>query len=350
MKRHKRWSYTWIITCLSVLFAIGLCNYIIDPFQHFRKASFYKPFFKNVRFLNTGVARHFPYDTVILGTSMVQNFKPSYIREKLGFDSIKLAIAGGSAYEERLTLDVALRTGKVRNVIFGLDVFSFAGEPERFSNGEAGMPLYLYDSNRLNDVNYLLSLDTLQFYKYLVRANLGKPSDKTNVEHLGTWATEKDSRFSKAAVLEDWERARFNKKLERDDFELKKMVRSFERNFLDIVQENKDIEFYVFYPPYSALVWADSYRKGTLEAILAFKKRVFELTQDLPNVKLYDFQAHEEITFDLDNYKDLSHYSPEINDFIVDSLANSDFLVREEDVDGQIQKLRNAGMLFSRMY
>lgn len=351
MKRYKRWSCLWLVAVSSALLAVGVFNFIVDPFQYFRKASFYKPFFKDARFLNPGVAKNYPYDTVILGTSMAQNFRPSYIREKLGFEAVKLAIPGGSAYEERLALDVALRTGKVKKVIFALNVPSFAGEPERFSNGEAGMPLYLYDDNLLNDVNYLFSLDAILYYKYLVRANvLKKQLDKTDIDNYGTWAKIKDSRFSEAKVLEDWERGEFNKSMSSVDYEVNKLVKSFEVNLLNVVKKYKDIEFIVFYPPYSALVWADFYRTEKLESILLFKKQVFSLTRSIKNLKLYDFQDHEDITYNLDNYKDISHYAPEINDFIVDSLAKGDFLVKEEAIDAQMLKLRNTGMLFSRKY
>ncbi|MEZ4600986.1 MAG: hypothetical protein R2940_14450 [Syntrophotaleaceae bacterium] len=170
------------------------------------------------------------------------------------------------------------------------------------------------------------------------------------MDSLGTWATEKDSRFSEAAVFQDWARAQFGKTLKPDDFEVEKLVRSFELNFLPILEKNKQIDFYIFYPPYSALIWANSYKKGTLEPILAFKRGVFELTRRLPNVKLYDFQACEEITFNFDNYKDISHYSPHIDDFIVDSLGSDKFRISEESIEEQMRKLRDAAIYFSRKY
>ncbi|MFO1118551.1 MAG: hypothetical protein U1E28_23025 [Beijerinckiaceae bacterium] len=40
-------------------------------------------------------------------------------------------IDGAFAHEERLMLDVALRTGQVRRVLGGIDFFSFAARPDQ---------------------------------------------------------------------------------------------------------------------------------------------------------------------------------------------------------------------------
>ena len=36
---------------------------------------------------------------------------------------------------------------------------------------------------------------------------------------------------------------------------------------------------------------------------------------------------------DLNNYKDTTHYSPEINDWMVDCFANNSYIITEEDMN-----------------
>ena len=53
-------------------------NFTVDPLQFYRPASFYEPYYSmQQRYQNPGLARNFPYDTVIIGASMSENFVPS---------------------------------------------------------------------------------------------------------------------------------------------------------------------------------------------------------------------------------------------------------------------------------
>ncbi len=62
-----------------------------------------------------------------------------------------------------------------------------------------------------------------------------------------------------------------------------------------------------------------------LELSLELKRHFMELVEGYDNVKVYDFQGAD-FTADLDNYMDMSHYSPEINDFMVSCFASGDYL------------------------
>jgi len=44
------------------------------------------------------------------------------------------------------------------------------------------------------------------------------------------------------------------------------------------------------------------------------------------NVKVYDLQVAKEITHNLDNYTDLSHYSGDINKWIIQQIKNDNYL------------------------
>jgi len=338
MKKTKKWVFNTIITSFIIFSFLILCNFIVDPLQHYRKASFYKPFYKKGRYLNPGIAKTYNYNTVIVGTSMVQNFRPTHVNKVLGVKSVKLALAGASAYELGLTLETALRTGKVRHVYFGLDVFSFMGSTTRESQGKGSLPLYLYDDDILNDINYLLSIDTVEFYKYILRANLlGLDEDHLELDNFGYWGN-KDS-FSRQEVLKDWRSETFNKGFSKEDFNFLNLKNNFDINLQKHFQTYPDVQFDIFFPPYSILVWIDSTQKEIVEEIFQFKKYVIESAAETKNVRVFDFQAIETIVLNLDNYKDVSHYSPSISDFMIKSIADGHFLTNKQTSNSQRIKL-----------
>ena len=77
----------------------------------------------------------------------------------------------------------------------------------------------------------------------------------------------------------------------------------------------------------------------------------FDLTKDDPeyileqsikydNVKVYDFQIAKDVTHNLDNYMDTNHYSGYINKWIIKQIKNDKYLVSNEDIRLNMNKLR----------
>ncbi|MBK9606139.1 MAG: hypothetical protein IPO58_06840 [Betaproteobacteria bacterium] len=91
------------------------------------------------------------------------------------------------------------------------------------------------------------------------------------------------------------------------------MRASFEANLLPILRAHPEVRFSLVYPPWSALVWEDFRQRGQVEVSLAFKRAVFEAVRGLPNVTLFDFQPRLAWVTNLDNYKDIYHFSPAIS-------------------------------------
>lgn len=339
MHEYRQWARRFLLVAVGLLLLVALVNVVVDPLQQYRQASFYTPIYKSSRYLNPGLAKTHDYDTVVLGTSMIENCRPSYMDKVLGGHSIKLPLSAGTAYEEALTLQVVLRRPQVKRVIIGVDLFSFKGEPTRLAHGPGTLPLYLYDNNLLNDVQYLLSLDTLDYYRYLLRNNLSKKKkkDPTNYDDYEYWA--KRATFGEETVWQQWQQGQFNSDFKAAEFDFSVLKNSFDTNFLPLFQQAQQVTFELFFPPYSPLVWVDTANKGVLKEALAFKQYLVSAVQTLENVKVFDFQDVAEITHNLDNYKDVSHYHPEINDAIIDAIAADQFRVDVTTIDDHTQQL-----------
>jgi len=89
--RLKGFIFKVILITLIALLPLSLINYIIDPYQFYRKPVLYKPvYFNDQRYQNPGLARSQDYSLAIVGTSMTDNFLPSYVENKLDSKTVKL--------------------------------------------------------------------------------------------------------------------------------------------------------------------------------------------------------------------------------------------------------------------
>lgn len=67
----------------------------------------------------------------------------------------------------------------------------------------------------------------------------------------------------------------------------------------------------------------------------------------MENVKIFDFQDIESITFNLDNYRDITHYSKEINEYIIDCIASGKQRVTAENLEEKLANLESQVQSFT---
>lgn len=109
---------------------VAAVTVIIDPYFHYHKPMegiSYRLY--EERYTNDGIARNFDYDTIVTGTSMNQNFKPSEWDDLTGSKTVKLPYSGGSYYEISNSIRRAIKYQKnLDTVIWGIDYDSFIHE------------------------------------------------------------------------------------------------------------------------------------------------------------------------------------------------------------------------------
>ncbi|WP_047150882.1 hypothetical protein [Aneurinibacillus tyrosinisolvens] len=342
-KRYKKWLAWYLLFSIGGVGIISLFNYLIDPLQFYRKASYHPSFSEEERFQNPGLAKNYPYDTIIVGSSMTQNFIPSYVDKKLGAKTIKLSASGSSVHEQYLIAKLALETGKVKNVIWAVDFSSLRGEPLRVRNDQGPFPFYLYDKNPLNDVKYLFNNDTLQQSWHIIDSITRNRPYPSNLDMLNNWGSLPV--FGKERVVKDyqmWKEGKDPGHVMKPDPEAFQLIReSADQNIFPLVKQYKNVNFYFFYPPYSILTHRLFYDNKLFDSLIGMKRYMFTEIGSMPNVKLYDFQYDTNITYDLSHYRDTSHYSQKINNFIIDEMTNNKYQVTPHNLEININKLRN---------
>lgn len=141
-----------VIAIAAVLIAIGAFVAYVDPYQHYH----YNPTYcGNQRSEIGGVAQHHDYDAVITGSSMAMNHYPAQADSLWGWTTKNFSIMGATDDDYATILPFVLNREKAKNIIIGVDFFSFARR-------RGAVPAYLYDDNVLNDYHYLWNYTSLK--------------------------------------------------------------------------------------------------------------------------------------------------------------------------------------------
>ncbi|WP_127532495.1 copper amine oxidase N-terminal domain-containing protein [Paenibacillus kobensis] len=307
-------------------------SWTVDPLQHYRKAWYPPVYSSEERYQNAGLARNYSYDTIILGTSMTENFSPNAVGKALGGKVMKLPLRGSVVSEQYETAKLALSTGQVKRVLWGLDYFALREESD---TGEGTFPGYLYDDKLWNDYPYWFSITPY--------TELAKGAAKKLFSHHGTELETLDSwdswtKFDKRLVLSDYKEAQQTEAyfgLNEDP--LADVQESFNTYVLPLVKEYPQVQFDFYYPPYSILrhaVWRQT-NPVRYDNQMTMRKWMFEQLDMQPNASVFDFQAESRWTFDLDQYKDLSHHRGSINTEIAEAVGRKDaaYLLTRGNID-----------------
>ena len=90
-----KWLKLTALWVVAGLLGIGGLVIVVDPFFHYHGPIAGFPYqIDNQTSQNPGMARHFQYDSVMLGSSMTVNFESKWFAEEMGLDMVKLCYNG----------------------------------------------------------------------------------------------------------------------------------------------------------------------------------------------------------------------------------------------------------------
>jgi hypothetical protein len=331
---NKKWTLWLILTFIFFASSMMLINYIVDPFQHYRLASWYKITEKKQREMTAGLAKNYPfYETAIVGSSMIENFRPTQMDRELNTTSLKLSMSGMTAHEMHSLLETILHNNKnLKELIVAVDLNNFTGDKTRIRTNK--FPSYLFDDDIINDIFYLLNKETIKFSFRMIKDR----GTKTDYDRL--WYTADRFEYSKAATLRSYAPGNYGPKFDLKDYTNEMMQENFNFNILPLIKKYPNIKFNILYPPYSFLMYKDMQYKGWLNETFDFKRYLLNLK--LKNVNIYDFQCIPEITSNLDIYRDIAHFAPSISDYIVLSIRDKKHLINEENIETCIDIIKQS--------
>ena len=327
---RKAWSLLSLSLLLLALGGIVGSVVIIDPFEIYHKAFFHIPPIENTTqiYSNAGIAKSYDYDSVIIGSSMTENFTPSQLDRELGGSFVKLPINAGSPFNHKQMMDMAFGTHDIKRVFYGVDIELYT---YFYKTPKCEMPEYLYDDDLTNDTAYWFNHSVLLTYIPKCLKTLGQ-SDPTQRDTMYNWGDMykygKEAAFRGAPVT--------GGEVPQTDADgpiafSQQTLLNVEHNILPYVKDHPDTEFIFFFPPYSLVNWYNFYKLGAMDYHLMQKAAFVDALLPYENVKIYDFQARTDWILNLDNYIDASHYGPWINDAMVEHVARDEHRVTSVD-------------------
>ena len=316
---RKSWCLLTAAMLAASLAAMVALEVIVDPVEIYHRALFYNPPYESETqmYSGAGVAKSYTYDSIIVGSSMTENCRPSVYDEALGGRFVKLSMNAGQSLDHAKMMEIAFRTHDVRRVVYGMDFFSFS---LYYNNQKAKTPDYLYDDNLFNDVKYWFNKSVLFSSIPQALKNIGTPDEDKTRDSMYLWHPPEMPGESglRAGVNLDAPIPAQTDVARGEEF----ARLGLEHNVLPFIRAHRDTTFTIFFPPYSLLYWADQAAGGNLDTCIAQKNLMAKTLLAEPNVELFDFQAHFDWTQNYDLYYDLIHYISEVNDEMAAMLAD----------------------------
>lgn len=294
----------------DIIFRGGV-TIVIDPWFHYHAPIRFLAYsIDNERYQNNGIVKHFKYNAIITGTSMAENFKTSDFDEIFGVNSIKVPYAGGSYKEISDNLYTAIDYNPDLRVIVRCLDYNRLLIPIDDSRLKAIQ--FVYDENIFNDTQYVLNKTVLLNDDLEVIKNTLQGKQTTSFDEYANWMSQ--FTFGKEAIEQSYDR-RLNQenKVALSEADYDYLSSNLYQNVIKIAEENPDVEFYLFFSPYSIYYWDSINQEGRLERQLRAEEIAIEMMLEYENIHLFSFFTQYDMICDAKNYRDILHYHEKIN-------------------------------------
>ena len=324
---------------IMISFLLLLCVFLVvlfDPFfQYHKPLPGLKAVLTDKEYQCVGSLKNFDYDSVIAGSSVSENYNNRWFDE--GFDcvSIKAIRSYGATADLCFLLDVAFKNHTIKYVFYNLDPSALCADPITTFES-TGCPIYLYDDNYFNDIEYLLNKDVLfEKIPYLIAQSLIGDYDEGNSYNWAQWKN-----FNSDMILGLYIRKLSINEMKEADYYQEQLDGNIDL-LISEIESHPETVFKICIPPYSMLWWDNIYRNGDTESYLYNMEIAMEKLLTYDNVELYYFLNDREIVTNLENYMDILHFSPEINHYICDSMIEESHKITKENYRQVIEDSRN---------
>lgn len=296
--------------CIIAAFVI-----LIDPFFHYHKPWFgLKAVLTDKEYQCIGTLRTFDYDSLIVGSSVAENYYNGWFNEGFDCNAIKAIRSYGATADLCYLLDAAYENHELKYVFYSMDTASLAADPTP-TYELTGCPMYLYNKNIFDDVEYLFNKGVLfEKIPYMAANTFIGDYDENDSYNWAQW-----KEFNQDMALGLYIRtARIAPMKEKNYYQ--DMLDANIELIAAQIEAHPDTQYKIFFPAYSMLWWDNLYRSGDLEAYLYNMEQTMGALLQYENVEMFYFQDEEEIITNLDNYMDTLHFSPEINEYMTNQI------------------------------
>ena len=341
----KQFVKKFALFSVGLLLLLGGIVIVVDPFFYYHKPiGPLKAVVSKGEYQCIGTVRNFDYDSILLGSSVAENYNNRWFDDAFGGTTIKGIQRSATTVDLLYYLNEAIRTHELKNVYYNLDTFSLTADAKKVYPDES-LPLYLYDETLLNDVKYIWNKDFIfEHVPYLLAMSfIGDYDEGTSYN----WAKYKT--FSEEGTLSNYQRAHEVLPMLTEE-EYKENVDANIAAVENVVKDNPQIMFRFICPPYSMLWWDNAYRNGETQQNLYANREAFKRLLPYENVEVYYFQNDEAVITDLNNYMDLIHFSDSINGEIVEHMKNGEYKLTIDNYEDELRKMEMLSEKIAKEY
>ncbi|MCI7447540.1 hypothetical protein [Campylobacter sp.] len=363
-KKFRTLVFIFFFIAFIPTIIFGFIIWYIDPF-----ALWHKPFYcpnqvyeyKNMRYNAKRFLERSDYDSLIFGSSMLENTSAKEAAKKLGGSFINISIRGSHFNERRFILDYALAKNKnIKQVLttFDIEIIPFLHTFSYLAMKHWGV---LYDKEILNDYSVYTNKETLAYiFSTFFKLISGKEVSCENrdfdrpasffaqSEHLlggikNFAKNDYNLNETKSAV----EKIK-NKQISKDELNPKDLAlikELFDKDVIEPIKNHQDTEFIMIVAAYSVVKSAIAFQTNPAGARLQKYFLKYLLDQNLPNLKVYGFDDMG-FTDDIANYVDLGHYSKDINSKMLDWIAQKKGILTTQNFDEYWDKYEQKSKAF----
>ena len=318
-----------------LLLLCALLIVVIDPFfQYHKPLSGLKVVLTEKEYQVPGTLKNFEYDSVIAGSSVAENYYNDWFNEGFDCNVVKAIRSYGATADLCYFLDMAFEHRELKYVFYNLDPSSLVADLEP-TYELTGSPMYLYDDNYLNDLEYVLNKDVLfERVPYLLAQSLVGDYDENDSYNWSQW-----KQFNSDMALGLYIRRPEIAEMKPENY-YEDLLHGNLKLLTSQIEAHPETTFYIFVPPYSMLWWDSTYRDGDTEAYLYNMEYAVETLLGYENVKFFYFQNDREVITNLENYMDTLHFSQEINHYICNCLIENSHELTFENYQAAMEDMR----------
>ncbi|MFA6931511.1 MAG: hypothetical protein WCT05_14395 [Lentisphaeria bacterium] len=272
------------------------------------------------------------FDSLILGSSMSTNFLCTEFDSIFGANSLKLAQAGGSLPTAMKLAAYTMGRKPLKYVLVDLSAPHFQPENYKFDD-DVSKGKYL---ERLDE---LISLDSIC---YACNFFLNHQNTPISRDDYGAWTL--GGKYA-SPLIRFASKAQTQRRPNENTYNITPQNTARARNVFakvvfPLIKRYPDTTFLFFFPPHTFLTFQDL----EFVDIIEYKRMVMKGLNAYPNVRLFDFQNAREITDNLENFRDYSHYMNPISSWILHQIAADNYWVcpenREEILESFLHSLQ----------
>ena len=318
---------------LLVLCALAVV--IFDPFfQYHKPMPGLKEILTEKEYQVPGTLKNFEYDAVIAGSSVAENYYNDWFNQGFDCNVVKAIRSYGATADLCYFLDMAFEHQQLKYVFYNLDPSSLVADLEP-TYELTGSPMYLYDDNYFNDLEYILNKDVLfERVPYLLAQSLVGDYDENDSYNWSQW-----KQFNSDMAL-----GLYMRKIEIAEMKptnhYEELLRGNLKLLTDRISAHPETTFYIFVPPYSMLWWDSTYRDGDTESYLYNMEQAMETLLSYDNVRFFYFQNDKEVITNLENYMDTLHFSQDINHYICNCLIEGSHEITKDNYKETMDDMR----------